>query len=96
MAGTSYTIRNIGFAANTFAYSTGQETAPVTGNSLVTEWAIIPNSGIYSYVFAPWFHECMVDMVDRIMYGNDTSKAFYVAPNDQVGDNAYSFGLNAG
>ena len=38
----------------------------------------------------------MVDMVDRIQYGNDTSKACSVGSNDQVGDDPYSFGLNAG
>ena len=38
----------------------------------------------------------MVDMVDRIQYGHDTSKAFSVGPNDQVDDNPYSSWLNAG
>ena len=38
----------------------------------------------------------MVDMVDRIQHGNDTSKAYYVTPNGQVGDIPYSFGLNVG
>ena len=38
----------------------------------------------------------MVDMVDRIQYGQDISKAYYVGPNDQVSDNPHSFGLNVG
>ena len=40
---------NIGYPMGAYAYSTGQETAPVTGNSLPTEWTVIPiGNGVYS------------------------------------------------
>ena len=41
-------MQNVGYAANTYAYSTGQDGAWVTGNPLSTEWAVFPASGVYS------------------------------------------------
>ena len=47
-AGTRYTIRNTGYPAITYAYSTGQDGAAVTGNMLATEWLAIPHDGVFS------------------------------------------------
>ena len=70
-----------------FAYSDGQLGAPVTGNPLSTKWVVFPFSDVYLWVFALWFHECVVDVVDRIKLATNTSNAWSVDANNHVGDN---------
>ena len=41
-------MRNTGYPAITYAYSTGQDGASVTGNALITEWVAIPHGGVFS------------------------------------------------
>ena len=48
MSGSRYIIRNIHYPTNTYAYSTGQDGAAVVGNSLTTEWLVIPHDGVFS------------------------------------------------
>ncbi|KAG1877914.1 hypothetical protein DFJ58DRAFT_740513 [Suillus subalutaceus] len=47
-SGNNWTITNTGYNLTTYAYSNGQSAASVSGNTLSTEWALVPNSGVYS------------------------------------------------
>lgn len=47
-SGSNWTISNTGYNMTTYAYSNGQSAAPVSGNTLSTEWTIVPNSGTFS------------------------------------------------
>ncbi|KAI9567729.1 hypothetical protein HD554DRAFT_2314702 [Boletus coccyginus] len=47
-SGNNWTIRNTGYNLTSYAYSNGQDAASVSGNTLSTEWFIVPNAGNYS------------------------------------------------
>ncbi|KAG2117630.1 hypothetical protein BD769DRAFT_1641886 [Suillus cothurnatus] len=48
-SGSNWTITNTGYTLTTYAYSAGQSSSTVSGNTLSTEWNIVPNSGNYSF-----------------------------------------------
>jgi len=48
-SGSIWTITNTGYTLTTYAYSAGQAASTVSGNTLSTEWTIVPNSGNYSF-----------------------------------------------